>query len=61
MCWENENCPYGDYFHVDCENCKKSFYIQRRSWFDSTYDNFNVNVKTEEELIKMGATKKNVE
>lgn len=58
MCWENGTCPFGDYFPVDCENCQKAFFIQRRSWFDTTYDNFNVDVKTEEELIKMGAVQK---
>lgn len=57
-CWENEDCPFGSFFPVECEHCKEEFYIERRSWFDPTYDNLDVNVKTEEELIKMGATKK---
>jgi len=56
-CWENDACPYGSFFPVGCEHCQKEFYIERRSWFDPTYDNLDVNVKTEEELIAMGAKK----
>ncbi len=44
---------FGSYIPYNCDHCDKKFYILHRSWFDPTYDNHNVDVKTQEELEKM--------
>ena len=43
QCW----IPY------DCEHCAKVFYVLHRSFFDPSYDNSDVQVKTQEQIDQM--------
>lgn len=52
--WEVEG-HFGRFVPYDCEHCKKTFWVFHRSFFDPTYDNFNVEIKTQQQIDEMVA------